>query len=186
MLAWEDRAAAFFGSDQIQPPSLIIQDELHLLFGPLGTTVGLYEMAVESLIRLWNRRPKIVASTATIRRADDQVRGLFGRREICIFPASGLDAKDSYFARVDYTANGRRYLGVMPQSKSTQTSMVDTASSILQGVNECGIEDDVKDAYWTLIIYHNSLRELGRTITLARADIPERLEARASMPATLR
>jgi hypothetical protein len=185
MLAWEDRSTAFFGSAESRPPSLIIQDELHLLSGPLGTTVGLYEMAVESLIRLRDSKPKIIASTATIRRANDQVCGLFGRPS-CVFPASGLYVNDSYFAKVDPSAPGRRYLGVMPQSKSTQTSMVDTASSILQGINECDLDDEARDAYWTLVIYHNSLRELGRTITLARADIPERLEARASDPERVR
>ena len=186
VLAWEDRSTAFFGSSEFRPPSLIIQDELHLLSGPLGTTVGMYEAAIECLIQLWDAKPKIIASTATIRRAGDQVSGLFGRAMTSVFPAPGLDARDSYFARVDVAAPGRRYVGVMPQSHSTQSSMVETAVALLQSINEYDLEASSRDAYWTVVVYHNSLRELGRTIQLARADIPERLEARASTHDRLR
>ncbi len=178
MLAWHDRPAAFFGSEVFKPPSLIIQDELHLLSGPLGTTVGLYEAAIEALIELRGALPKVIASTATIRRAGDQVTGLFGRRRTSVFPAPGIDAGDSFFARVDTESPGRRYVGVMPQSHSTQTSLVNTSAALLQVVLEMEFLDiEAKDAYWTLVMYHNSLRELGRTVTLAKDDIPLRLEA---------
>ena len=89
-------------SGPLRPPDLIIQDELHLISGPLGTLVGLYETAVDELCS-WDVdgqrvRPKIIASTATIRRAREQVHSVFLRR-VAVFPPPGLDADDSFFAR---------------------------------------------------------------------------------------
>ena len=89
-----------------RPRRMIIQDELHLLSGPLGTTVGVYEAAIDALCSLEGTAPKIVASTATIRRSDEQVRGLFGGRDVRLFPPSGVDADDSFFAREDTASPG--------------------------------------------------------------------------------
>src|SRR5204863_5853018 len=84
-------------SERLAPPDLIIQDELHLISGPLGTLVGLYETAVEGLCTQSDHgavaRPKVVASTATIRRAARQVEALFAR-DVAVFPPLGLDARD--------------------------------------------------------------------------------------------
>lgn len=173
-LAWDDGGEAFFGGVRYLPPSLIIQDEMHLLSGPLGTTVGVYEAAVEGLIEARGAAPKIIASTATIRRADDQVCALFGR-EVRLFPPSGFSANDSFFAEVDTKAPGRRYVGLMSQGHTPHTTIVHTAAALLQAPVELGLDGDAKDAFWTLVAYHNSLRELGRTATLARDDIPSRI-----------
>ena len=86
----------------LRPPDLIIQDELHLIAGPLGTLVGLYETAVDHLAT-WqvggqSVRPKVIAATATIRRAEQQVEALFLRR-VTIFPPQGLDVEDNFFSR---------------------------------------------------------------------------------------
>jgi hypothetical protein len=175
-LAWEARGGAFFGAgDTYLPPSLVIQDELHLLSGPLGTTVGVYEAAIESLCSRKGTRPKIIASTATIRRSDEQVRGLFAGRSVKLFPPAGLDADDSFFARKDVDSDGRLYVGVMAQSHTLSTAMVHLGAALLQGAGEVDMSAAERDAYWTLVAYHNSLRELGRTMTLARDDIPARL-----------
>lgn len=174
-LAWEEGGRAFFGTDDHDPPSLIIQDELHLLSGPLGTTVGIYEAAIEALAGFRGARPKILASTATIRRASDQVAGLFGR-PVELFPPAGLDSRDSYFSRTAATRPGRKYVGVMSQSHTASTTMINVASALLQAPVDLGFDGERLDGYWTLVAYHNSLRELGRTITQARDDIPKRLE----------
>ncbi len=172
-LAWEERGGAFFGGSDRLPPGLIIQDEMHLLSGPLGTTIGVYEGAVEALMGYHGTRPKIIASTATIRNATDQVMGLFGRK-VQLFPPAGLTASDSYFAKTDEKKPGRRYIGLMSQSHTPHTTIVHTAATLLQAPVELGFSGQALDAYWTLVAYHNSIRELGRTVTLAHDDVPAR------------
>jgi hypothetical protein len=176
-LPWEELAGKLFGSDKFEPPELIIQDELHLLSGPLGTMVAIYESAIEALCSRRGVRPKIIAATATIRRAFEQVKGLFGRESTRLFPPSGLSADDSYFASIDDEAPGRIYAGIMSQSHTMATSMVNIGSALLQAPLDLKLSKTVLDAYWTLVVYHNSIRELGRTVTLARDDIPARLKA---------
>ncbi|MEV7724867.1 helicase-related protein [Streptomyces sp. NPDC087917] len=173
-LAWEPRAGELFGAGTgVQPPSLVIQDELHLLTGPLGTTVGLYESAILSLCETADGAgPKVVASTATIRRSGEQVRSLYGT-EVQLFPPAGLDARHSYFAEPDTLRPGRKYLGVMAQGHTAGRAAVATAAAMLQGAWE--LPEEHRDAYWTLVAYHHSLRELGRTVTAAADDIPAQL-----------
>jgi hypothetical protein len=175
-LAWEPRSGAFFGRPTHLPPTLIVQDELHLLTGPLGTTVGLYEAAIQLLCEHDGRRPKVIASTATIRRAPDQVLGLFGR-PVDLFPPAGLSADDSYFARADETVPGRLYVGIMAQGHTSDTATVHTVSALLQAPTDLQLKGSARDVYWTVVAYHSSLRELGRTVTMARDDVPSRLTA---------
>ncbi|WP_329078725.1 helicase-related protein [Streptomyces niveus] len=174
-LAWEPEAGRLFGGDDRLAPSLVIQDELHLLAGPLGTTVGLYESAVLELCAWEGTSPKVIASTATIRRSQDQVRGLYGR-PVQLFPPAGLKAGHSYFASPDKNKPGRLYVGVMAQGHTASTATVHVGAAGLQAPMELKDDDDLRDAYWTMVAYHNSLRELGRTVTIARDDIPARLE----------
>jgi hypothetical protein len=176
-LAWEARAGRLFGVGGAgnRPPNLVIQDELHLLTGPLGSLTGLYESAVLSLCVHGGRGPKVVASTATIRRSGEQVRRLYGR-DVQLFPSAGLDARHSYFAEPDTSTRGRRgrrYLGVMAQGHTAGRASVATAAAMLQGAYE--LREEHRDAYWTLVAYHHSLRELGRTITATGDDIPAQL-----------
>ncbi|WP_026922896.1 helicase-related protein [Glycomyces arizonensis] len=182
-LAWEHEAGKLFGAGTGNaPPSLVIQDELHLLTGPLGTTVGLYEAAVMGLCSSGGTPPKVVASTATIRRAGDQVRSLYGS-DVQLFPPAGLDARDSYFAVEDTDTKaqghkpGRRYLGVMAPGHTAGRATVAIAAAMLQGAAE--LPTAHRDDYWTLVGYHQSLRELGRTVTAASDEIPAELRGLA-------
>ncbi|MGW0885863.1 helicase-related protein [Streptomyces sp. NPDC002671] len=173
-LAWEPDSGSLFGAGTgNRPPSLIIQDELHLLTGPLGTTVGLYEAAILELCTAPDGRPpKIVAATATIRRSAEQVRALH-HQDVQLFPPSGLDARDSFFAVPDTGRPGRLYLGVMAQGHTAGRGAVATTAAMLQGVHQ--LPEEHRDDYWTLVAYHHSLRELGRTVTAAGDDIPAQL-----------
>lgn len=173
-MAWNERTGVFLGAGDFPGPSLIIQDELHLISGPLGTIAALYEGAFDIVMRELSTRPKVIASTATIRRADQQVRGLFDR-DVFLFPPSGLTAEDSYFVRFDPTRPGRQYVGVMAQSHTPTTANVQTAAALLQAPVEIPMTDDERNWFWTLVAYHNSLRELGKTVTLLRDDIPARI-----------
>lgn len=186
MLAWNPEARAIFGlgddgERDASPPSLIIQDELHLISGPLGSMVGLYESVIHELSTDHRQGekvvPKIIASTATVRRYGEQIKGLFGRNEVRLFPPHGLEEGRSFFAeparRDDGSLEpGRKYLGIMsPSLGSIQTVQVRVAAASLQAAND--IPESSRDGYWTNLNFFNSLRELGNTVSLLTSDVPD-------------
>ena len=160
---------------RLLPPDLIIQDELHLISGPLGTMVGLYETALDELCGIevdWKSvRPKIVASTATVRRAENQIRALFNHRHRRYFPSPGPDRRDSFFAPTLPSAesNARLYLGVAAQGRSPKVVMLRVYLTLLAAAKKSytqlggrkGDRSNPADPYMTLVGYFNSLRELG-------------------------
>jgi hypothetical protein len=180
-LAWIDRGASLFGlaPSIFDPPSLVIQDELHLISGPLGTIVGVYEAAIRGLMTWTGHPPKVVASTATTRASAEQIKELMASK-VAIFPPSGLDADDNYFSEPDPTRPGRTYVGIMPQAHTPSWAIGQISAEMLQGPVETGLAGPDKDGYWTLVVYHNSLRELGRTVTILRDDVATNLERRAA------
>jgi len=152
----------------LRPPDLIIQDELHLISGPLGTLVGLYETAVDRLCS-WELngvrvRPKVIASTATIRRAQNQVHNLF-LREVQIFPPSGLDAGDNFFSQrrpAGPDAPGRLYVGVCAPGTRMKTILIRVYVAYLAAAQKLFKDyGALADPWMTLIGYFNSMRELG-------------------------
>lgn len=177
-LAWIPDGGSIFGLDgsPFDPPSLVIQDELHLISGPLGTIVSIYEAAIRSLLKWSGSSPKVVASTATIRSADEQVRGLMASN-VDVFPPSGLDADDSYFAELDTSGPGRLYAGILPQAFAPAWAIGQAAGRMLSSPSVISsLTREERDAYWTLVLYHNSLRELGRAVTILRDDVRTMLE----------
>jgi hypothetical protein len=164
----------------IRPPDLIIQDEFHLISGPLGTMVGLYETAVDELsswaLNSAKVRPKVVASTATVRRADDQVRNVF-MRQISVFPPSGLDVEDNFFSvqRSISEKPGRRYMGICAPGSSRPAVLIRTYTAFLTAAQALFDRfGPVADPYMTLVGYFNSLRELGGMKRLAEDDVQTR------------
>jgi hypothetical protein len=178
MLAWRSDSSSIFAlneGNKNPSPELIIQDELHLISGSLGTMVGLYESAIDMLCCQKGIRPKIIASTATIRRSKDQCRALYAR-DVRQFPAPGLDAADSFFAReaeVTDRKPGRMYLGVMPSGKTSTTMEVRLLADCIQGAALLETEDSVRDQYWTQVVYCNSIRELGTSKSIIYDDVKE-------------
>lgn len=180
--AWTDGPRSFFTGGPIGhrlPPSLIIQDELHLISGPLGTISGLYEAAFDIIMQETGGNPKYIAATATIRRAKEQVYRLYARN-VAVFPPSGMCAGDSFFSREDASATGRLYAGILSPHLSPATANIHTSAALAQGPAELDISDAGKDAYWTQVIFHNSRRELGKTMTKCMDDIPARIRVIAS------
>ena len=178
MLPWNSKIGAFFGIGSInRSPELIIQDELHLISGPLGTMVGLYEAAIDALCKNKGVDTKIIASTATIRRAVEQCASLYNR-SINQFPHPGIDAEDSFFAReseinLENGVFGRRYVGLMPSGKTKAMMEIRSISAMLQKVYGMDLDDEVKDKYWTLTVYFNSLKDLGKCSTLVDDDVKD-------------
>ena len=164
----------------IRPPDLIIQDEFHLISGPLGTMVGLYETAVDELCswKLGEKliKPKVIASTATVRKADAQVRNVFMRR-VSVFPPHGLDVEDNYFSiqrRIE-DRPGRRYLGVCSPGSSRPAMLIRVYTAFLTAAQELFNRfGEPADPYMTMVGYFNSLRELGGMKRLAEDDVQTR------------
>ncbi|MFJ6021593.1 DISARM system helicase DrmA [Nocardiopsis alba] len=183
-------AAQVVPSAPVRPPDLIVQDELHLITGPLGSLVGLYETAVDLLAR-WDHldprtgtnhkvRPKVIASTATVRRANRQIAMLFGRKRTRIFPPQGLDAGDTFFSRQRPTdeVDGRRYVGICAHGvrvKSTQIRVYVAVMAAAQKLHDRYGANEATDPYMTLVGYFNSLRDLGGMRRMVEDDVATRL-----------
>ncbi len=161
-------------SRPLLPPDLIVQDELHLISGPLGTMTGLYETAIDSLasreVDGQRVRPKIVASTATANQAQTQVQAIFGRAQTAAFPPSGPDRRDSFFAQTRPAAEvpARRYLGIAATGRSPKMMMQRVLLTLAGSAERAFVEaagtknaSNPADPYMTLLAYFNALRELG-------------------------
>lgn len=173
------------------PPDLIIQDELHLLLGPLGSAFALFETAIDHLCKREDgTRPKIISSTATTRNTQLQIAALFGRK-VKLFPKPGVECDDSFFAfykrKFDNQDSNspkyiskRKYIGILPTGR-TQIWMQMRLAAILMThrvifeLQELGENQPIEfekydkellkamDYYHTVISYFNSLKEVGKT-----------------------
>ena len=198
-MPWEGSVASFFGRVEradadgfygpadprrgtqlpapLPPPDLIIQDELHLISGPLGSIAGLYETALETLCcREFDGRrirPKLVASTATVRRAQTQIQALFDRSRTAIFPPPAPDRSDSFFAKADVAAErSRLYLGLAAPGRSPKVLFLRAATTLAAVARKAWDDEggvgayragklNPADPFMTTVGYFNALRELG-------------------------
>ncbi len=166
----------------LRPPDLIIQDELHLISGPLGSLVGLYESAVDQLCT-WTVdgrtvRPKLIASTATIKQAHEQMRALF-LRDVRVFPPQGLDVEDNFFSVQRAPSDrypGRRYIGVTAFGRRLKLALIRVYVAYLSaGQTLFAKYGKAIDPWMTLLGYFNSMRELGGMRRLVDDDVRSRL-----------
>ena len=160
-------------------PSLIIQDELHLIDGPLGSLVGLYESCVDFLASGESGRVKYLAATATIKNGDDQVRSLFAR-DLQVFPPLGTEASDRFFVREAVrrhplldAVGGRLYVGVIAPGRGAQTPLVRMWASLSQTGHLCREAGLDVDDYWTVTGYFNTIKDLAGTRALYMQNIPD-------------
>ena len=190
-LAWEPRARTLFNRDESGaqaglPPSLIIQDELHLISGPLGSMVGLYEAVIEELCTYQGVDgrigPKIIASTATTRRYQEQVLSLFGRAETTIFPQAVSRANETFFSSVlredGNPVKGTAFVGINPATYATgQVSASQLAAILSQAPDSWKGKPEEMDFYSTAVWFFNSLKELGQTLTLMQSTVLSLIES---------
>lgn len=202
LLGGADRfdASGFYGAAEpgkgerlpapLPPPDLIIQDELHLISGPLGTMAGLYETAIDALSSRQSDgdviKPKIIASTATVRRARGQVQALFGRPITQVFPPPGPDRRDSFFAVTSPASvdPARLYVGIAAQGRNPKVVMRKTYLALMGAAEklyrEAGgheNEQNPVDPYMTVLGYFNSLRELGGARRILEEEVQNTLKA---------
>ena len=168
------------GSQVTKPPSLIIQDELHLISGPLGSIAGIWESIIEDFCSDYSDpnlviRPKIICSTATIRKYEEQILSLYGRKDSTLFPPPGIDSSDSFFGKeISENGSGKLFVGVLtPSIGSNLVAQTRVFTSLLQ--SPTNLQVDEQDPWYTLMIFFNSLRELGGAETLFQTDIPDYL-----------
>ncbi len=164
-LAWEIESKTLFGGAEYAPPDLIIQDELHLISGPLGSLAGIYEIAVEYLCSRNGYKPKIIASTATVKNASEQIRCLYNRKTFQ-FPPSGIDFNDSFFA-VRATSDerpARTYIGLCETGGTLADLMIRVYANLIfvrALFVKQGKEDGIIDQFSTIVGYFNAIRDLG-------------------------
>jgi hypothetical protein len=178
-----------FNDTSLDPPDLIVQDELHLISGPLGTVAGLYETAIDRLATREYEgrriRPKIVASTATVRRASDQIRALFDRAATAVFPPPGLDRTNSFFAQTLSSAASptRWYLGLAAQGRGPKLVFLRALTTLVaaaQAEYEVAAarlspgERNPADPFMTAVCYFNALRELGGARRIVEDEVRDR------------
>lgn len=170
-----------YGKDHLLPPELIIQDELHLISGPLGTLTSLYETAIDDLCTTEESFPKIIASTATTKNSPEQVKRLFNipRNQVKIFPPQGFIFGDSFFAKEISTNEkyGKIYLGICPTSRTGLTILARIAAVILQTIraykHEKKYTDEELDPYYTVVSYFNSIKELANANRVFDDSVPD-------------
>lgn len=161
----EEQAGNLLGANGCKPPELIIQDELHLISGPLGSITGIYEAAIDNICRHYGKAPKIIASTATVKNAENQIKILYNRKMIQ-FPPNGLLHDNSFFALEADTSKrpARIYLGIRSIGSGTSEMFIKifallTFMKYLYRLQ--GKPTEVIDQFYTYVGYFNSLKELG-------------------------
>lgn len=160
-------------------PRLFIQDELHLISGPLGSIDALYEAALEKLCTLDGnypgRTPIIIASTATTKNFDSQLFSLYGR-EGQLVPPPGLSIEDSFFARVEKEKPGKLYVGVCAggnsgflRNQGKVLALLGHAAAVLENTGE------IADPWWSNVAFFSSRRSLGQLDSLVETDLKSAL-----------
>ncbi len=187
-LIWNENARSIFGLNdegerQTNPPTLIIQDELHLISNALGSAFGFFETLIDELCTYKTAsgemiKPKIICSTATIKNSSAQILGLFGRANMTLFPPAGIDISDSFFAKEDKNRDGKLYTGISFPTFSSQEAQARVLTNFLRSPNF--LTEEERDPWWTNLNYFHSIRELGTTWSIYHEDVQRRLKLLSS------
>ena len=170
---------------RLLPPELVIQDELHLISGPLGTLAGLYESVIERLMMpdSLSPPPKIVASTATVRRAEAQIKALFARSRVRVFPPPGPERNDNFFSRtVDDDDQARLYVGLSAPGRNLKGVLLRAYLGLMAAAQKAWNDhkkrgrENPADPYMTLLGYFSNLKELGVTRSILEDELGGQLD----------
>ena len=169
-IVWEEKSKEIFGGNKILPPELIIQDELHLISGPLGSITGIYEVAIDKLCENNKRKVKIIASTATVKNAKEQIKNLYNR-EMFQFPPNGIDESDSFFAVLadESKKAARTYIGLCETGGSIADLMIRIYANLIFSKNlfiKQGVDNEVIDQFYTTVGYFNAIKDLGASASI--------------------
>ena len=177
-LAWKKECFRLFNFDSeleriAPPPSLIVQDELHLISSSLGTIYSLFEFVIDELCMDNGIGPKVVGATATVRNAKQQCINIYNRPKYSQFPPSGVSIDDSFYSRKKKEDDKARiYVGVMPTGFTSTTAKLRLDSILIEGANIIvDAPNDKLDNYYTLLAYFNTVKELGKYRTLLEDDM---------------
>lgn len=190
-LSWKGQARTLFGlraegdrvSRKSDPPSLLIQDELHLISGPLGSLNALYEVTIQQLCEFdGGVTPRIIAATATTRNFERQVTRLYSRHASRLVPPPALDVDDSFFARVDESRPGKTYVAVCaPGFGSSVQSQLRTIAALGQAAGALLATGEEADPWWTNLAFFSSRRSLALQLTASQAGLDQATYAIATM-----
>ena len=184
MISHREEGHRLFNSldESKMPPDLIIQDELHLLSGPLGSITGLYESLVELLSTKGKRKPKIITATATTRNTKHQIAMLYGNREFNIFPPMGVTYDDNFFSYVSSDST-RKHIGFMPTGKTALNTQIQLLGNLFlariklykyfkekENLSNEEIADKESN-FWTIVSFYNSLKDVGKIYNKVPAEI---------------
>ncbi|KYC89946.1 hypothetical protein B4102_3953 [Heyndrickxia sporothermodurans] len=168
------KSRGYSSINRLKPPELIIQDELHLISGPLGSLTGLYEVAIDLLTRHNGIPAKVIASTATISGAEEQIKALYGR-SMMQFPLAIQKANDNFVSEELPTdkKHGRYYIGICAPGVSNKIQAIhlySAYSTITRGQSKFKV-----DSYYTMLGYFNTVKELAGMMTTFKDEIISRL-----------
>lgn len=179
-LAWRPNASQLFnlesgttGAQRVfASPDLVLQDELHLISSALGTIYGVFEFVIDRLCAEQGGKPKVVGATATVRDPSVQCERLYGRKGFMQFPPPGIDADDAFYALKKFNDdNARMYVGFMPSGITSSTALIRLTSVLLERTPLISCENFALDGYYSLVVYFNALKELGKFRTFLTDDI---------------
>lgn len=177
MLAWRNEPSSFFGLHGGHRtgagPALLIQDELHLISGPLGSLDALYEPVLEDLCtRAGGTPPKIIAATATTRRYVQQTERLYGRTSTRLIPPPGLDAANNFFSRTDEDSVGKVFVGICaPGFGKAQEAQVRILAALSHAGGSLDVAGQNADPWWTNLCFFSSRRSLGQVQSLCQTHL---------------
>lgn len=168
------KSRGYSSINRLRPPELIIQDELHLISGPLGSLTGLYEVAIDLLTRHNGMPAKVIASTATISGAEEQIKALYGR-SMMQFPIAVQKANDNFVSKELPTNEkyGRYYVGVCAPGVSNKIQAIHMYSAYTT-ITRSQAKFKV-DPYYTMLGYYNTVKELAGMMTTFKDEIMSRL-----------